>query len=397
MQAEIVMIGTELLLGQIVDTNAAFLGQTLAENGINLFQKSTVGDNYDRIVRILNQALDRADVVLVSGGLGPTEDDITRECIADVTGRALEFREDLYETLAARFARVSRPLTENNKKQAYAPRGATSIPNPNGTAPGLIVECDRGIIIAMPGVPFELEAMLTDTVLPFLKERFGLAGVVHYRVLQVCGVGESRVDAAIGDLINAHDNPKIGLLASPDAVRIRISARAQTRAQADALIDEVDSRIRERLPGLIMGVDEDTIESAVDGLLRQRGWRMALGETITGGLMAQRFVAIGASSFAGGQVATCGAANGEDLEARAGAWADELKRDHAADAALAIVADPSERRVAAVFRSPENGGSWTARYSQLDARNQLRTAVVVLEHVRRHLTGTSDPETDVRT
>ena len=208
MDVEIVMIGTELLLGQIVDTNATHMGQVLAEYGINLYQKTTVGDNPARIKRVLEAALERSDAVLTSGGLGPTEDDITRECVAEVTGRPLEYRQELYDRLVARFARVGRTLTENNKKQAYAPRGSIAVENPNGTAPGLIVEDPRGLVICMPGVPRELHAMLAEHVIPFLRERFDLEGLVHYRVLKVCGIGESRVDSAIGDLITSLDNPR---------------------------------------------------------------------------------------------------------------------------------------------------------------------------------------------
>ncbi|HQH52729.1 MAG TPA: molybdopterin-binding protein, partial [Candidatus Hydrogenedentes bacterium] len=235
MQAEIIMIGTELLLGQIVDTNAAFMGRLLAENGINLYQKATVGDNPKRIVQAITAALERADVVLTSGGLGPTEDDITRECIAEVFASPLELRQDLVEQLKARFQRIGRRPTTNNLKQAQVPRGATPIENPHGTAPGLLVEDARGIVIAMPGVPRELHPMLCDKVLPFLRKRFSLKGLVHYRVLKVCGVGESAIDSAIGHLIRDSANPTVGLLASPEAVRIRIAARADTKDQATTL------------------------------------------------------------------------------------------------------------------------------------------------------------------
>ncbi|MEK7794927.1 MAG: competence/damage-inducible protein A, partial [Candidatus Hydrogenedentota bacterium] len=161
MQAEIMMIGTELLLGQIEDTNATFMARVLAENGINLFQKTTVGDNTERINAALNAALDRSDIVLCSGGLGPTEDDLTRECVAAVTGRPLEFDPYIWEQIEAMFARFRFKITENNKRQAMVPRGAIVVQNPRGSAPGLIVEDPRGIIACMPGVPHELKFMLT--------------------------------------------------------------------------------------------------------------------------------------------------------------------------------------------------------------------------------------------
>lgn len=394
MNAEIVMIGTELLLGQIVDTNATHIARVLAENGINLFQKTTVGDNRERIPRVLDAALDRADIVLVSGGLGPTEDDITRDCVAELTGRPLEFRQELMEQLEERFRRIGRPISENNKRQAYAPRGATALPNPNGTAPGVLVEDPRGVIACMPGVPFELYAMLEDSVLPYLRARFGLAGVVHYRVLKVCGIGESRVDEAIADLILAYDNPKIGLLASPDAVRIRISARAEDVALADALIDEADSAVRQRLPGLIAAVDDDTLERVVDRLLAERGLRFAAHETHTGGMLGQRLTAAGATQFAGATVLPLRPT--DDLARRAAEAAEAVRRRFEVDCGLAIVADADSRTVAVHWIAPDDAAGWTMRYAQLDELHQLRGAVMALEYVRRRLLGVADDVLDAR-
>ncbi|MBI2432524.1 MAG: hypothetical protein HYV26_06615 [Candidatus Hydrogenedentes bacterium] len=246
MNAELLMIGTELLLGQIQDTNASYMGQTLALHGINLFQKTTVGDNQQRIMAALDGALSRAGVVLCSGGLGPTEDDITRECIAELLGRKLEFRQALWDEVVQRFAPLRVKITENNKRQATLPVGAIAIDNPHGTAPGLIIEDARGIIICMPGVPMELKPMLETKVIPYLLRKFGQQGVLHCRVLKVCAMGESRVDSIIGDLILASTNPTIGLLASPDAVRIRIAARASSIVEAQALVNHGG---RQRHPG----------------------------------------------------------------------------------------------------------------------------------------------------
>ncbi len=288
MRAEMIMIGTELLLGQIVDANAAYMGRVLAEHGIPLYQKTTVGDNQERIVRALHAALDRADVLLLSGGLGPTEDDLTRESIAALLNRPLEFREELLAQVTARFARMRRPMTENNRKQAFAPAGAIAIENPNGTAPGLIVEDERGVIIAMPGVPSELEAMLTERVVPYLRQKYGIAGLLDSRVLKIAGIGESRVDAVIGDLIQTQKNPTIGILASPDAVRIRITALAQCRTEAENMIAEVEGKLRRRLPQSIFGKDNDTLEAVVDGLFAQRGWSLATAETVSGGVCVRQ-------------------------------------------------------------------------------------------------------------
>ncbi|HRZ17247.1 MAG TPA: molybdopterin-binding protein, partial [Candidatus Hydrogenedentes bacterium] len=224
MRAELMMIGTELLLGQIVDTNAAFMARALAEHGINVYFKTTVGDNVERISAALETALSRADVVLCSGGLGPTEDDITRECVAGVLGRALEYHPEIYAAIEARFAHMGRKITENNRRQAMAPRGAEIVENPHGTAPGLFVDDPKGVVVCMPGVPGELKPMLTERVIPRLCERFGITGTLRYRVLRVCGMGESRVDALMGDLILSGANPTVGLLAAVDGVTIRIAA-----------------------------------------------------------------------------------------------------------------------------------------------------------------------------
>jgi len=405
MQCEIIMIGTELLLGQIVDTNAAFLGQVLAENGINLYQKTTVGDNPVRIRQALDAVLDRSDVILTSGGLGPTEDDITRECIAELLDRPLEFRQDLYEELVDRFNRFRFIMTENNKKQASAPRGAIGIPNPNGTAPGLIVEDPRGTIICMPGVPSELKPMLTDSVIPYLRKRFALTGIIHSRVLKVCGIGESRVDTAIGDFIRDQQNPTVGVLASPDAVRIRITARANTVEEAETLIDGVDAKVRERLPGLVMGVNDATLEQVVDDLIRARGWRLAVAETVTGGMIAQRLTSVGAKAFAGGLVIPnslsgldklCLADSGADLQQAARELAGKARGQFGAECALALAGNVESGCAAVYFDAPTvclgltncvESATWEVTCMGIDHRGQLRMATLALENLRRHLGG----------
>jgi nicotinamide-nucleotide amidase len=387
MQAEIVMIGTELLLGQVQDTNATFMAQRLAENGINLYQKTTVGDNAARIRAVLEAALDRADVVLCSGGLGPTEDDITRECVAEVLGRPLEYHPELFETVAARFAHLRMTITDNNKKQAYLFQGAQAIENPNGTAPGILVDDPRGVIVCMPGVPKELYPMLTDRVIPWLRERFSLSGVLHYRVLKVCGMGESRIDAAIGDLITSHENPSIGLLASMDVVRIRIAAKAESVEAANALIDPVEAAVRERLGDAVLGYEEDTLEKTVDQLLTKRGWRLRVIETGSGGMLCQRLTAAGAVSFAGGEVRGTAVGGGvPDLESPL----DRTRRYLLASSdtcILVLEADLAEHRTAAVFGTPEGVQQWEIGDFGTGERNQVRTAVSALEGMRRRLTG----------
>jgi len=390
MHAEILMIGTELLLGQINDTNATYLGQTLAENGINLYQKTTVGDNRTRIIAALDGALTRSGVVLCSGGLGPTEDDITRECIAELLGRKMEFREDLYNSVLARFSHVRMKITENNKKQATLPEGAIALENPNGTAPGLLVEDPRGTIICMPGVPFELKPMMEDHVVPYLRAKFGLPGTLVYRVLKIAGVGESRIDAMMGDLINTHTNPTIGLLASPDVVRVRIAARAENRDAAEALIAPVEALLGERLPGMIYGRDDDTLEAVVDRLLAEKGWRLAISETSTGGKLAQRLTAAGVRSFAGARILPqTPAPNDVSSETQALDDAKGVMLEFAADCGLGLAFEPSANRTVAALVTPQGQRTWEIGAFGAGERSQLRTSITALEFVRRELLGMS--------
>ncbi len=387
MHVEILMIGTELLIGQINDTNATRMAQALAANGVNLFQKTTVGDNPGRIVQALRQALERSPIVLCSGGLGPTEDDITRECVAEVFGVPLEYRPDLFESIVARFSHLRHLITENNKKQATLPVGAIALDNPNGTAPGVLLEGPAGTVLCMPGVPFELDLMMERHVLPYLRNRLGIPGILHYRVLKVSGVGESRIDAEIGDLMNQHDNPSVGLLASPDVVRIRIAARAPSRGAADALIAPVEAAIRARIGDWILGADDDTLESVIDRLLAAQGLHLAVIETATGGLVAHRLTAAGATQFAGGRVL---GAHWRPPEGVAGAEvAFELAREglvsFSAESVLALVPAPDGNQCHAALLLP--GGSQTWEFPMLGEgpRRQLRAAVQALEGLRRRL------------
>lgn len=387
MNAEIVMIGTELLLGHLVDSNATHIGKVLAENGIGLYQKTTVGDNRGRIAKVFEAALNRADVILTSGGLGPTEDDLTREALSDVFGKPLEFRQEAWDHITAIFAFLKRPATENNKKQAYAPEGATLINNPNGTAPGLICGDDRGEIICMPGVPRELYAMLEDSVLPYLRTKYGMHGVIHHRTLKICGVGESWVDSKMGDLMATLSNPQIGVLASPESVRIRISAKADTVEEADKMIDAVDEQVRARMPGLIFGTDDETIESVVDALLRKRSWTIAITETFTGGNISQRLIAANSASFAGGTVERLDRYVGQDMKRAALASANNARAVHNADCGLGLVTDATAKTVHAAFVTPAGNVEWESGYPTIDTAMQTRGTVLALERVRRHLTG----------
>ncbi|MBI2423043.1 MAG: CinA family nicotinamide mononucleotide deamidase-related protein [Candidatus Hydrogenedentes bacterium] len=386
MNVEIMMIGTELLLGQIQDTNATWMAQTLAEHGVDIYRKTTVGDNRARLVQALRDALERSDVVLCSGGLGPTEDDLTRECVAEVMGVELAYHPELFEEVVARFRHLNLSIPENNKKQAWLPVGARAIPNPNGTAPGLLAEDARGVITCMPGVPSELKPMLQEQVLPWMRERFGLTGVLHYRVLKVCGMGESRVDELIGDLITSSSNPTVGLLASPEFVRIRIAAKAATLAEAESLIDPMDAAVSARLKGRVMGRDEDVLEAVVDKLLMDRGWTLAVLETETGGLVCHKLRAAGSRALVGGAVYPVA----ELAVLEEGDRVDFIRKclvPFTVTCFLGLVWLPEKKLTAVHFGCPAGNYTWEIPQLGQGARAQLRASIWALDCVRRSLVG----------
>jgi nicotinamide-nucleotide amidase len=294
MHAEIVMIGTELLLGELVDTNANRLAKALCEIGLDLYYKTTVGDNEVRITQVLNLALDRSDVIITSGGIGPTVDDMTRQAVANATGRRLIYSTDLEAQIAARFRSFGREMAENNKRQAYIPAGALPLSNPVGTAPCFLCEDirGRGIVISLPGVPRELEYMLSKKVIPLLVERMGGAKVTKIRVLRTCAVGESNVDRVIGDLMTAN-NPTIGLAAHAGQTDVRITAKAESEAQAAALIAPLEAEVRQRLGVAIYGVEKETVPEVIGRLLSKKNFHLGVIDTLTGGLLTSGLIDAG--------------------------------------------------------------------------------------------------------
>ncbi len=288
MNAEIVSIGSELLLGQIVDTNAAWMAQQLAELGVDLFYKTTVGDNPARMGETLSQALDRSDLVITTGGIGPTEDDLTREIVAQVTGRELVLDQRLLQQIRERFQSRGLILTQNNEKQAFIPAGAIPVENPNGTAPAFIVEDHRAAVISLPGVPFEMKWLFEHEVVPYLRKRFGLSEVIIYRVLKVADLGESSVDDLIGHLMVGSRNPTVGVLAHPGQVDVRITAKAASPQEARDLISPLDEEVRRLLGKHVFAADGQTMEEVVGEHLAQRGLTVAVYEDLTAGMTAER-------------------------------------------------------------------------------------------------------------
>ncbi len=304
MKCEVVAVGTELLLGQIVDTNSSWIGEQLAMVGIDSHYQTKVGDNHDRMVAVLEQALARSDAVIVCGGLGPTQDDITREAIADVMGVELVRDEEIVERIRVMFSGRDREMPDNNRRQADVPDGAMVNPAMPGTAPGLICpltgDHDGKIIYAVPGVPWEMQQMVTIGILPDLQQRAGITSVIRSRTLRTWGQSESGLAEQLDDEIRRLDESgeaTIAFLASGwEGLKVRITAKAETGEDVDRALDAEEERVREIIGDIVFGVDDDTMESVVLDLLRQRGLTFGLAESLTGGLIASRLTSIPGSS-----------------------------------------------------------------------------------------------------
>lgn len=302
MRAEILSVGTELLLGQIVDTNANFLAQELPALGVDLYFISQVGDNLERLSETIQRALKRSDVVICTGGLGPTEDDLTREGIAAALGEEMSVDPELERQLREFFARRGRNMPERNVKQATTIPSGTYLPNPIGTAPGWWVEHQGRIIVAMPGVPHEMRKMWEEQALPRLAARTG-AGAIVSRLLKLVGIGESQAEEAVRDLVRS-PNPTLATYAKSDGVHLRLTAKAGDRAEANRLLDEFEPRVRERVDAWCYGGEQASFPQVVGELLRRRGLTLAVAESATSGQLASLITdAPGASDyFLGGSV-----------------------------------------------------------------------------------------------
>ncbi|MCC6146141.1 MAG: CinA family nicotinamide mononucleotide deamidase-related protein [Anaerolineaceae bacterium] len=290
--AEIIAIGTELLLGEIQDTNTAYLARKLRDIGVDIYRATLVGDNETRIADLIREAAQRADIVITTGGLGPTVDDPTRQAVALAVDSPLEFRPELWEQILNRFTRFKRQPTENNRKQAYVPAIAEAIENPVGTAPSFLVDTGKDVIISLPGVPREMEEITERSVFPYLKERFALKGLIKIRILHLAGVGESLVDELIGDM-ETYTNPTVGLLAKSGQIDVRIAAKADSIEDADRKIAEVEKLLRTRLGDHIFGADEDTLEKLILEKLKQLSWKLAVVECSAEKILAPRLQSAG--------------------------------------------------------------------------------------------------------
>ena len=291
--AEIITIGTEMLLGDLVDTNTAWLSSNLARLGVGIYRHTTVGDNRDRIVAAMQDAATRSDLVITTGGLGPTSDDITNECLAQFAGREMIEYEEARDHVDEMFARFGRKPTPSNYKQTFFPEGTDLIPNPLGTAPGALLEVDGTLFATFPGVPGEMKNMFHETLGPLVESRSD--GSIVSKTLWFAGIGESALAEQVQDLLDAED-PTVAPLAGQGKVRLRITSRAATPEEAEEKIEPVAEDILSRLGDYYFGEDEETLEGAVARLLGSNGQTLALAESCTGGLLAKRLTDMPGSS-----------------------------------------------------------------------------------------------------
>ena len=413
MRCDVVAVGTELLLGQINDTNSSWIGEQLAAHGIDSLVQVKVGDNLARIVGLLRRTLDDADAVIMCGGLGPTHDDITREAIAEVMGVTLIQDEAVGAAIRQMFESRGRRMPENNLRQAFVPVGATIIPQRRGTAPGLICPVGDKVIYAVPGVPHEMKEMLERAILPDLAARNGDVSVIASRTLRTWGESESGLNERLDPVIAQLDiagNPTLAFLASGwEGIKVRLTSKAPTAAEAAAIIDPWEAAIREVVGPLVFGLDDDTMESVVLQMLRERGMTLGLAESVTGGLVGARLTGIaGASEVFRGSIVSyatdvkhdvLGVSEGPVVSERAAIeMADGARRVLGADVGLSLtgVAGPAEQDgqpVGTLYVGLSIGDrATTARLLRLPGqREQMRQISVIsaLDVLRKALLATA--------
>jgi nicotinamide-nucleotide amidase len=424
MRCEVVAVGTELLLGQVVDTNSAWIGEQLALAGIDSHFQVKVGDNQARIVTAIRDALARSDAVICCGGLGPTQDDITREAIAEVMGVELQRDDAVAAVIREMFATRGRVMSDNNLRQADVPEGAIVIPQTRGTAPGLICPAppgdshgvagdshgvSHGVVYAVPGVPTEMREMVRRAVIPDLQRRSGTTATILSRTLRTWGLAESTLAEVIAprvDALDASGNPTIAFLASGiEGLKVRITAKGDDAASVRLLLDEEEAALRALLGDVVFGVDDESMEVAVAALLRHAGLTLGLAESLTGGLVGARITAVpGASEFFRGAIVSYDRTVKHDLlgvppgpvvsEAAARAMAVGAARVLGADVGLAVtgVAGPEEQDgqpVGTVWLGLALDGEVSATLVRLPGhRQQVRqlAAISLLDLLRRRLT-----------
>ena len=409
MRCDVVAIGTELLLGQIVDTNSSWLGEQLSAAGIDSCLQVKVGDNLNRMVKAIRQTLEDADAVIICGGLGPTHDDITREAIAEIMGVELEFNDEVGMAISEMFASRNRRMPEINMRQAMVPKGANIIEQRRGTAPGLICPVGDKVIYAVPGVPYELYEMFERAILPDLLVRSGSVSVISSRVLRTWGESESGLNERLFGVIEELEsvgNPTLAFLASGwEGIKVRLTAKAATRPEVVSILDEWEQKVRAAIGDIVFGIDDDTMESVVLQMLRDRGLTLGLAESVTGGLVSGRLTNIaGASDVLRGAVVSyasevkfdvLGVTNGPVVSPEAAVeMAVGAQCVLGADVALSLtgVAGPAEQEgqragTLCIGVALPNGVTASSVVQLPGARDQMRQLSVIsaLDFLRRQL------------
>jgi nicotinamide-nucleotide amidase len=409
MRCDVVAIGTELLLGQIVDTNSSWLGEQLSAAGIDSCLQVKVGDNLNRMVKAIRQTLEDADAVIICGGLGPTHDDITREAIAEIMGVELEFNDEVGMVISEMFASRNRRMPEINMRQAMVPKGANIIEQRRGTAPGLICPVGNKVIYAVPGVPYELYEMFERAILPDLLVRSGSVSVISSRVLRTWGETESGLNERLFGVIEELEsvgNPTLAFLASGwEGIKVRLTAKAATRPEVVSILDEWEQKVRAAIGDIVFGIDDDTMESVVLQMLRDRGLTLGLAESVTGGLVSGRLTNIaGASDVLRGAVVSyssevkfdvLGVTNGPVVSSEAAVeMAVGAQRVLGADVGLSLtgVAGPAEQEgqrpgTLCIGVALPNGVTASSVVQLPGARDQMRQLSVIsaLDFLRRQL------------
>lgn len=409
MIVEVVAVGTELLLGQIVNGNAAHIGAALAENGFDANHQQVVGDNLGRIEMTLRLAISRSDAVIITGGIGPTQDDMTREGICAATDREMRFSDDYATALRRRFADLGREMPESNLRQAEYPDGAELLPNPKGTAPGLVLDHEGTLIFAVPGVPREMEQLLAEQVLPRIRARAGVQRVLRSRIVRTWGRGEASVGELLDDLYQEGTNPSIAFLASDGEIKVRITAAAASDAEAQALIAPVEAEVVARLSPAVFGFDDQSIEPVLLGMLAEKGWTIGTAESATGGMVAARLTSIaGASAAYRGSIVAYDVEQKRrmlgitDREVAAGVVSEEMAlamaqgaREHlGVDVAVAVTGaagpDPHDAppgTMIVAVATPEDSGARTLRLPGDRERVRAYTATSALHLARLAVSG----------
>lgn len=408
MKAELISVGTEILMGQILNTNAQYISQKLAELGVDIYVQTTIGDNHDRLAHCIKDGLERADIVILTGGLGPTADDLTKETAADVMGMKLEFDEASLHTLKVRFTAMHRDMTPNNLKQAMFPKDCIIMANPNGTAPGCIMERDGKAVALLPGPPKEMVPMFENHLMPYLQKRSG--HILYSRVMRIFGKGESQVEYAIRDLMAQQSNPTIAPYAKTGEVTLRVTAQCKDTAEGEALVEPVLAQIQEIVGDVVYSTyDEELCEVCVKLLIKAQK-TVAVAESCTGGMLASMLVSVPGCSacFVEGAVTYSNQAKqtrlgiaketldsfGAVSEETARAMAEGLRKTSGADYALSTtgVAGPEggteEKPVGLVYvalATPD--GTQVVKLSLSGARERIRhiACLNALDQLRRAL------------